>query len=90
MDRSLYSKGFSEETKCIEIKNHPFSGNQDINKTNKFRIRKCVRIIYIFQSFLYANIPAESLMSPFSFVNVFRKLLLFPLGKGWGPSFAET
>ena len=53
-----YSETYSEETKCIKVNNNPFSCNQESCQTKS--IRKCLRINNIFQSFLFANIPAES------------------------------
>ena len=51
-----YSESYFEETKCIEVKIYPYSGNQENNQTNG--IRKYIRIIYIVVSFFSLfNVP---------------------------------
>ena len=46
-----YSESYFEETKCIEVKIYPYSGNQENNKTNGIRIYIPIQIIYIVVSF---------------------------------------
>ena len=53
-----YSEPYTEETKSNEVKIDSFSCNQEYYLTKS--IKKCIRIIYNFSIFLYANILAES------------------------------